>query len=123
MLVFSTFLFVMLNWSEVWHCQDVNCKKIPLIRDDVWTMNAFHIIVLLFETIVFFYWIYLLLKYVRDVLSMVAIKSFFNNDLKISETDIQTIQWAEVVEKIIELQNTRKIYIIKNVDEFGKLQL
>lgn len=119
MMVFSTFLFVFLDWAAMWHCQDVQCKKIPIIRDDVWTLNAFHVIVLLFELVVFFYWFSLVVKYGKDVLSMIAIKNFYNYDLNISEQDIQTIQWNEVVEKIIELQHKRKIYIVKNIDEFG----
>ncbi|KAF0972369.1 hypothetical protein FDP41_009272 [Naegleria fowleri] len=121
MMVFSTFLFVFLDWAAMWHCQDVQCKKIPIIRDDVWTLNAFHVIVLLFELVVFFYWFSLVVKYGKDVLSMIAIKNFYNYDLNISEQDIQTIQWNEVVEKIIELQHKRKIYIVKNIDEFDIL--
>ena len=119
MMIFSTFLFVFLNWYDMWHCQDVACKTVPVFRKNVWTMNAFHIVVLLFEFVVCFYWMYLLVKYLRDLLGMLSIKHFFNTELNITEKDIQTIQWVEVVEKIIEFQNKKKINIIKNVDEFG----
>ncbi|KAL9656375.1 hypothetical protein ABK040_005141 [Willaertia magna] len=118
MVAFSTFLFVFLNWEEIWRCQDVSCKYVPIIRKDIWVFNAFHIIVFLFELTVLGYWFYSLFKYLRDIFSMITIKHFYNNDLNISEIDIQTIQWVDVVERMIELQKKRKIYIIKNVDEF-----
>ena len=120
MMMFSTFLFVFLNWSAIWQCRETQCKYVPLIRDDVWMMNAFHIIVILFETVVLIYWLSLFINYSREILSMISIKSFYNNDLNITEQDIQTIQWVEVINKIINLQNSRKIYVLKNIDELGK---
>lgn len=122
MIVFSTFLLVMIDWFALWYCNGEACKNasfifIPKSLDD---LNIYRVTVLVFETVFLCFWIVLLILSVYQVAAMIKIKNFYNHDLGISEGDVQTITWSELVEKIVQIQRERpgSISRVKTLDEW-----
>ena len=64
------------------------------------------------------YWIYLLITYCAKIGVMWRTKNFYCNHLEITESDIQTIEWEEVVHKVVQLQAKKKIYLMKSLDAY-----
>jgi autophagy-related protein 9 len=70
-------------------------------------------VVLVFEGAFSCYWFVTFVQYVYEIGGLLKIKHFFNNDLGISESDIQTILWSELVDKIVKVQETIPISRVK----------
>lgn len=119
MIVFSTFLFVFVDWRAIWSCKNQECAHVRIVRPDVFTrFNLFHKIAITFESAILCYWLFLCSKYLYELVSMWEIKHFYNVHLNITERDIQTLEWDEIVNKIIELQQQIRICLMKDLDAF-----
>lgn len=124
-IAFSTFLLVFVDWVTLWQCTGAECKNakvvfFPTSFDDI---NAFRLSVLVFESVFLCFWIVLLILSVYQVASMIKIKGFYNSDLGVSESEVASITWAELVEKIVDIQRKRpgSISRVKTLDEWGML--
>jgi autophagy-related protein 9 len=119
---FTTFLSVVVDWPVVWNCHDqssCNIAAANFIRKDPFeNISVMRTIVIIFELVIIAYWVFLLLQYVYEIWNMWTIKHFYNNLLKISEKQLQTLNWDEVVEKIENLQQTKRIAVNGHVTAY-----
>jgi autophagy-related protein 9 len=111
-IVFSAAMFIFLNWAELWACSQQECKDVSVLRIPQ-ELSNFHMVVLVFEGAFSCYWFVTFVQYVYEIGGLLKIKHFFNNDLGISESDIQTILWSELVDKIVKVQETIPISRVK----------
>lgn len=65
------------------------------------------------------YGFYLFVKYISEIQAFAKIKTFYNSDLKISETDVQTIKWGEVVHKIVQFSKKHRLQLVRDLTAQG----
>lgn len=124
MISLTTLLTIFVDWSAIWNCRDQECASVQVIRTGVLqkkvTFNWFHRASIVFHVGVLFYWLYLCYGWMRMVSSMYRIKQFFNVHLNVSENELQTLEWEEIVQKMINLQNEQgtRIHVMKELNAF-----
>jgi len=128
MVIFSGFLGLFVNWKVVLGCNSAStCDEADMFNPQPfaqrWVIqhgkpiqvgagySTFFVVIFLLVCSVF-----LLLnawRYLRDLKEFYGIKRFMNDRLKISERDMGTIEWNEVVSKMISLQESG-VLVTKN---------
>lgn len=122
MIAFTGFLTLFVNWKVVMACTDTNrCSQQDMVNTRPFTTRweidhvtglpvaksigfptVFIVLFLLFSCA------FLLQNVVRcayDIKEFWAIKKFMNDRLKISEAHMETIEWNEIIDKLIQLQD------------------
>ncbi|KAL0480607.1 autophagy-related protein ATG9 [Acrasis kona] len=112
---FTSFLSILVNWQQVWNCKDqetCNAASKHLIRENYLKDLAWwRILIITFELAMLSYWLFRFVQFIIELYNMYYIKIFYERELNLSDRELQTIKWHEVVEKIELLQKTKSIYI------------
>lgn len=117
---FSTFCFLFVDWSLLLQCdgaRDDNCGTFSdyIVSDHLFTITPWHIIVYTYFLTFSIYWIWSLISFFPLLKQNWEIHVFVRDRLKIKTKELQTMQWSEVVDKLIQLHRTRQIRTNRNV--------
>ena len=63
------------------------------------------------------YWTWSLVRLVVDLRPLLEMRSFCVRKLQLSDRDIQTITWPEVVARVVHLQATTRLCIVRDLNE------
>ena len=115
-VVFSTFLFSWVDWTALLECKDEHtCHPFlhyvsnPMERPTLWSVMVF-IWFCLFSV----YWLWTVLSFGTQARDAMGMHRFFQHRLGISQRDLQTIEWHEVVARLVALQESGKYRIAIN---------
>ncbi|WOG81745.1 hypothetical protein DCAR_0100896 [Daucus carota subsp. sativus] len=61
------------------------------------------------------YWIICFLRFFAQLKEILKIRQFYYNSLCITDNEMQTMQWASVLEKVVQLQNSRQLCVVKDL--------
>jgi len=108
-MAFSTWLFLFVNWSELLKCTtEQACKDIDGFRN----LNDFTFWDLVIVCYFLFFCVYLFWNLLVLAYSWVEIRevsAFYNKTLKISDTELGVTAWYQVVDRLIELQDSVRL--------------
>jgi hypothetical protein len=109
------FLVEMLNWHDiVYVCQsEQTCQDINLVVPDWWRrISLFRLVYwyLLFTL----YWLWNLLQFLGDLRPLFEMHALFRDKLHLQDSDLQVVAWDEIVVKVVELQKTARLCIVKD---------
>ncbi|CAK7346425.1 unnamed protein product [Dovyalis caffra] len=61
------------------------------------------------------YWIFCFLRFFAQLRDILGIRHFYYNSLRVTDNEIQTMQWATVLEKVVQLQHSQQLCVVKDL--------
>lgn len=121
-VVFSGFLLLSVKWSAL-HSEcvvagtcdiaEVAIDRHPFAKGaTVWNCMC-----VMYLTIFSIYWLYSLGHAVRDIHAASDIRHFTTHKLGLSESQLKTVTWPEVAKRIVNVQNTTRLCIVRDLTE------
>lgn len=116
-ILFSTFLAACVNWSVVFACTSDKCDQNNVLKQypltDMFHGDLYSIFVVAFNIVCGLFLFKEVCSCMYDIKEFYLIKRFMNDKLGVSEREMRTILWPEVVHKIIALQEAG-VLIVKH---------
>uniref|UniRef100_A0A7N1A131 Autophagy-related protein 9 n=1 Tax=Kalanchoe fedtschenkoi TaxID=63787 RepID=A0A7N1A131_KALFE len=72
-------------------------------------------IILGYLAILSIYWIFCFLRFFAQLKDTLGIRNFYHNDLQVTDNEIQTMPWAAVLEKLVQLQSSQQLCVVKDL--------
>jgi len=115
-IALSTFLSLFVQWNELLKCEDEStCKEAQEYIKFEYGDTAWDIFVTVYFMSLSTYWLYKFVLFFPTMLTACRMKSFYRNRLHISSSELETMRWSEVVDRLIRLQRSgMKIQITKS---------
>ncbi|KAI5596982.1 hypothetical protein BDE02_02G037700 [Populus trichocarpa] len=60
-------------------------------------------------------WIFCFLRFFAQLKDILGIRHFYYNSLHVTDNEIQTMPWATVLEKVVELQHSQQLCVVKDL--------
>ena len=113
-IVLFVFLVEMLDWHEIIYAcvDDETCRHMRLIKEDA--LSSLSLVGLYYYGLFTLYWLWTLVHFLLDLRPLIDMHALFRDKLLIDDADLHVVAWDEVVVKIIELQRTTKLCIVKD---------
>jgi len=95
-ILFSIFIFVLLDWDKLLKCGNNNCENISeyVVFNE---MNFFEIFLL---TTSILYLSYKLYDFIPKVKNLINIRNYYNDSLKINCKTLHTYSWIDILKKV-----------------------
>lgn len=61
------------------------------------------------------YWAFCFLRFFAQLKDTLKIRQFYYNSLCVSDNEIQTMPWASILEKVVRLQSTQQLCVVKDL--------
>ncbi|KAG9153990.1 hypothetical protein Leryth_000500 [Lithospermum erythrorhizon] len=61
------------------------------------------------------YWFFCFLRFFAQLKDTLGIRQFYSNSLHVTDKEIQTIPWPLILEKVIQLQNSQQLCVVKDL--------
>ncbi|KAG8486863.1 hypothetical protein CXB51_020372 [Gossypium anomalum] len=61
------------------------------------------------------YWVFCFLRFFAQLKDTLGIQHFFYNSLHITDSEIQTMPWAAILEKVVRLQSSSQLCVVKDL--------
>ncbi|KAG5246319.1 autophagy family protein [Salix suchowensis] len=61
------------------------------------------------------YWIFCFLRFFAQLRDILGIRRFYYNSLHVTDNEIQTMPWATVLEKVVQLQHSQQLCVVKDL--------
>ncbi|KAJ6921167.1 LOW QUALITY PROTEIN: autophagy-related protein 9-like isoform X1 [Populus alba x Populus x berolinensis] len=61
------------------------------------------------------YWIFCFLRFFAQLRDILGIRHFYYNSLHVTDNEIQTMSWATVLEKVVQLQYSQQLCVVKDL--------
>ncbi|GAB2298342.1 autophagy protein atg9 [Dionaea muscipula] len=62
-----------------------------------------------------FYWIFCFLRFFAQLRYTLQIRHFFYNSLHVTDGELQTMPWASVLEKVVQVQSMQQLCVVKDL--------
>ncbi|XP_062148261.1 autophagy-related protein 9 [Alnus glutinosa] len=61
------------------------------------------------------YWIFCFLRFFAQLKDTLGIRHFYYNSLHVTDNEIQTMPWATILEKVVRLQSSQQLCVVKDL--------
>ncbi|KAM6565158.1 hypothetical protein CsatB_025156 [Cannabis sativa] len=61
------------------------------------------------------YWIFCFLRFFAQLRETLDIRHFYYNSLRVTDNEIQTMPWATILEKVVQLQSSERLCVVKDL--------
>lgn len=61
------------------------------------------------------YWIFCFLRFFAQLRDILGIRHFYYNSLHVTDNEIQTMPWATILEKVVQLQSAQQLCVVKDL--------
>ncbi|CAL0316833.1 unnamed protein product [Lupinus luteus] len=61
------------------------------------------------------YWIFCFLRFFAQLKCTLGIRQFYYNSLHVTDNEIQTMPWATVIEKVVQMQSSQQLCVVKDL--------
>ncbi|EOX94481.1 Autophagy 9 [Theobroma cacao] len=62
-----------------------------------------------------FYWIFCFLRFFAQLKDTLGIRHFYFNSLHVTDNEIQTMPWATILERVVQLQSAQQLCVVKDL--------
>ena len=122
-IFFSGFLLLYVDWTYLrTECAEKG-SECDILRDSTYASPLRHrsaltnLVVVVYLILFSLYWTWSLVRLAMDLRPLLEMRAFCNHKLQLSDRDIQTITWPEVVARVVHLQATTRVSIVKDLSE------
>ncbi|XP_057964932.1 autophagy-related protein 9 [Malania oleifera] len=63
------------------------------------------------------YWIFCFLRFFAQLKVTLGIRHFYYDSLHVTDNEIQTMPWASILEKVVQLQSSQQLCVVKDLSE------
>lgn len=122
-IFFSGFLLLYVDWKYLRTACAENGSQCDILRDSTYSSPLRHrgaltnLVVVMYLILFSTYWTWSLARLVMDLRPLLEMRAFCNHKLQLSDRDIQTISWPEVVARVVHLQATTRVSIVRDLNE------
>lgn len=115
-IALSTFLSLFVQWSELLKCEDESsCKQAQDYIKFEYSDTCWDMFVTVYFLSLSTYWLYKFLLFFPTMCTAYRMRSFYRNRLHINSSELETMRWSEIVDRLIRLQQSgTKIQITKS---------
>ncbi|KAJ9564982.1 hypothetical protein OSB04_000948 [Centaurea solstitialis] len=78
-------------------------------------LTPFKVVILGYLGITFVYWIFCFLRFFVQLKDTLEIRQFYINSLGVTDNEIQTMPWASVLEKVVRIQDSQQLCVVKDL--------
>eukprot|EP01080_Neovahlkampfia_damariscottae_P005170 gene5170-8776_t len=107
-LILFNFIFLIINWSNIRECKSNECFN-SISNIFLPSLSLYKWFIQICSLFLIGYFIYQIIKYFKEIKNFYSIKKFYNEDLKIDEDEMRTIEWSEIIDKIVKIQDVMKL--------------
>ncbi|ODQ66948.1 APG9-domain-containing protein [Nadsonia fulvescens var. elongata DSM 6958] len=100
---FSTYLTSCINYPKIRHSHSLSEVQIPQCMAQ---MSSFHVFML---WVFYLFWFLKLFQYIKDIRRLIELQNFYHYLLEISENEMQTISWQQVVRRLMALREKNAV--------------
>lgn len=106
-IAFSVFLLACVDWKTLRHCHDeVSCLDFhEYIKTPFGQASIFNFVIFCYMSLFFVYWVFQVISAARNCLEGFRMESFYRRVLSISLSDLQNMQWSDVMRRLITLHD------------------
>ncbi|WCJ38375.1 Autophagy-related protein 9 [Euphorbia peplus] len=61
------------------------------------------------------YWVFCFLRFFAQLRDLLGIRHFYYNSLHVADSEIHTIPWATILEKVVRLQSSQQLCVVKDL--------
>ncbi|XP_010272081.1 PREDICTED: autophagy-related protein 9-like [Nelumbo nucifera] len=61
------------------------------------------------------YWIFCFLRFFAQLKDTLEIRNFYHNSLHVSDREVQTMSWASILEKVVQIQRSQQLCVVKDL--------
>ncbi|KAK2648645.1 hypothetical protein Ddye_016134 [Dipteronia dyeriana] len=61
------------------------------------------------------YWIFCFLRFFAQLKDTLGIRQFYYNSLHVTDSEIQTMPWATILEKVVQIQSSQQLCVVKDL--------
>lgn len=123
---FIWFFLLVVDWHALWHAKcgidaiESGSKPCDLAKEAIkpHPLVPFTItkaIIIGSMIIVTIYGLFNFLKFIVQFKNTLKIRHFFHNSLNVTDREIQTTPWPVILEKVVQLQHSQQLCVVKNL--------
>mmetsp|Transcript_47119 Transcript_47119/g.123642 ORF Transcript_47119/g.123642 Transcript_47119/m.123642 type:complete len:968 (+) Transcript_47119:121-3024(+) len=114
-IILFIFLWEILDWDAILHecTSEDTCADIRIIRSDPFG-GASTFRILYYYLLFTLYWVWSFVHFLLELRPLLEMHAIFRDRLRIDDSDLHVITWDELVVKVIELQRTMRLCIVKD---------
>ncbi|XP_031112649.1 autophagy-related protein 9 [Ipomoea triloba] len=123
---FSAFFLLIVDWNGLRNAKcgmdavesgikPCDLSKEALHRHPLTPFTVSKAIVVGYLGIFSIYWIFCFLRFFAQLKDTLKIRDFYYNSLHVTDNEIQTMPWASILEKIVQLQNSQQLCVVKDL--------
>ncbi|KAK7355910.1 hypothetical protein VNO80_15174 [Phaseolus coccineus] len=122
----SGFMFLYVDWNGLRNAkcgmeavesgrEPCDLAKEALHQHPLTPLTLVRAIIVGYLGVFFVYWIFCFLRFFVQLKYTLKIRQFYYNSLRLTDSEIQTMPWATILEKTVNLQNSQQLCVVKNL--------
>uniref|UniRef100_A0A0D9VRW3 Autophagy-related protein 9 n=1 Tax=Leersia perrieri TaxID=77586 RepID=A0A0D9VRW3_9ORYZ len=121
------FFFLIVDWNALSHLKcgvealesgEKPCDLMQVIKHDPLVPFTFPKMITIGSMVILtIYGLINFLKFFVQLRSTLNIRDFYHNSLKVTDLEIQTISWPKIIEKVVLLQKSQKLCVVRDLSE------
>jgi len=116
-IAFSVLLVGFVNWHSVLNCgNDDRCKHVELIENKIVKNRTFGFVVVIYTMVFVLYLLWHFANFVYSLSSLKETQRFYHEKLKINDAMIRRTPWSEVMDRMVSVQRSVRLYHNKQLD-------
>lgn len=61
------------------------------------------------------YWVFCFLRFFAQLRDTLGVRHFYHNSLHVTDNEIQTMPWASILEKVVQLQRSQQLCVVRDL--------
>ncbi|KAI3678818.1 hypothetical protein L6452_38121 [Arctium lappa] len=125
-ICFSGFFLLFVDWNGLRSAKcgmdavesgikPCDLAKEALHQHPLTPLTPFKVVILGYLGITFVYWIFCFLRFFVQLKDTLEIRQFYINSLGVTDNEIQTMPWASVLEKVVRIQDSQQLCVVKDL--------
>ncbi|KAI3741934.1 hypothetical protein L1987_59613 [Smallanthus sonchifolius] len=125
-ILFSGFFLLFFNWNGIRYVKcgmdAVESGKKPcdlakevLYQHPLTPLTLLKVVILGYLGITSSYWIFCFIRFFAQLKDTLEIRKFYNNSLNVKDNEIHTMPWSTILEKVVQVQESRQLCVVKDL--------
>ncbi|KAJ0764044.1 hypothetical protein HanPI659440_Chr08g0287771 [Helianthus annuus] len=125
-ILFSGFFLLFFNWNGI---RNVKCgmdavesgkkpcdlAKEVLHQHPLTPLTLLKVVILGYLGITSSYWLFCFLRFFAQLKDTLEIRKFYVNSLNVKDDEIHTMPWSTILEKVVQVQESRQLCVVKDL--------
>lgn len=125
-IVYSGFFLLVVDWNFLWNAKcgmdaiESKNKPCDLVKEalhqhPLTPLTLTRAIIVGYLGLLSIYWIFCFLRFFAQLKDTLGIRHFYYNNLHVTDDEIKTMPWATILEKVVRLQSSQQLCVVKDL--------